>query len=75
MNNRIKDLSLRASNAAHEALKAKEYSADKPWQYIYADKFASLIIRECASLANTAENSETWTEPVGNMIKKHFGVK
>jgi hypothetical protein len=38
-------------------------------------KFAELIIKECASIAGKAEYSDTWTEPVEDTIKKHFGVE
>jgi hypothetical protein len=39
------------------------------------EKFAELIIRECASIAGKAEYSDTWNEPVEDTIKKHFGVE
>lgn len=39
------------------------------------DKFAELIVRECAKIAGKAEYSDTWLEPVEDAIKKHFGVK
>ena len=39
------------------------------------EKFAELIVRECADIAGKAEYSDTWTEPVEDTIKKHFGVK
>lgn len=39
------------------------------------EKFAELIIKECAAIANRAENDEFWTKPVGDLIKEHFGVK
>lgn len=79
MNERIKELSLRASHAAHEALKAKEYSADKPWQYIYADKFAKLIVKECANVCTDyTDKSHRDYEPVREQcaieIKEYFGV-
>jgi hypothetical protein len=38
-------------------------------------KFAELIVRECASIAGKAEYSDTWFVPVEETIKQHFGVK
>jgi hypothetical protein len=38
-------------------------------------KFAELIIKECAAIANRAENDEYWIAPVGDLIDQHFGVK
>lgn len=45
------------------------------WQKVYSEKFAELIVRECASIAGKAEYSDTWSEPVEDTIKKHFGVE
>jgi hypothetical protein len=39
------------------------------------EKFAELIVRECAKIAGKAEYSDTWLEPVEDAIKKHFGVE
>jgi hypothetical protein len=41
-----------------------------------AEKFAELIVKECAVVAhNTAEGETTYGWMVGNKIKEHFGVK
>jgi hypothetical protein len=39
------------------------------------EKFAELIVKECAKIAGKAEYSDTWLEPVEDAIKKHFGVE
>ena len=39
------------------------------------EKFAELIVRECASIAGKAEYSDTWFVPVEDTIKQHFGVE
>ena len=44
-------------------------------QMLDTDKFAELIVKECASIAGKAEYSDTWLEPVEDAIKKHFGVE
>jgi sulfur relay (sulfurtransferase) DsrC/TusE family protein len=70
MNERIQKL---AEQANEEIMK------DKPsflvTNAMWKEKFAELIVRECASIAGKAEYSDTWTEPVEDTIKKHFGVE
>ena len=39
------------------------------------EKFAELIIRECAAIANRVENDEFWITPVDRIIKQHFGIE
>ena len=39
------------------------------------EKFAELIVKECAKIAGKAEYSDTWLEPVEDAIKQHFGVE
>ena len=38
-------------------------------------KFAELIVKECALLANRTENSDTETRCMYDVITEHFGVK
>ena len=37
-------------------------------------KFAELIVRECAIIANRAENTETEMRCMYDVITEHFGV-
>jgi len=39
------------------------------------EKFAELIVRECAIIANRAENTETETRCMYDVIAEHFGVE
>jgi hypothetical protein len=64
MNERIKQLAFKAN---------KDLDGNVPIGF--AEKFAELIVRECASIAGKAEYSDTWLEPVEDAIKKHFGVE
>jgi len=42
-------------------------------QWVFSkEKFAELIVRECAAVANI--NSHQWQMP-GDFVLKHFGVK
>ena len=63
MNNRIKEF----------AEQAAEYCKTQPREIagtMWEEKFAELIIRECAEIAKTAE---PWRSD--DLILKHFGVK
>ena len=87
MNERIKLLAEQALNYAE-----KNQSADIPqhWFKLHTEKFAELIVRECAgivedyglSLVGSDENylGETLNlsirvQEAGNKIKEHFGVE
>jgi hypothetical protein len=43
------------------------------WNHPDAEKFAKLIINECAQVADRAWN-DAGTYP-GNLVRKHFGVE
>jgi len=45
--------------------------ADPKW----VKKFAELIVRECAIIANRAENTETEIRCMYDVITEHFGVE
>lgn len=68
MNNRIDELMVQAG-ARFEFLHGVHYDN---FQY---RKFAELIIKECAAIANRAENDEYWIAPVGDLIVQHFRFK
>ena len=40
-----------------------------------SEKFAELIVRECAVIANRAENNDTEIRCMYDVITEHFGVK
>jgi len=79
MNERIKEL---AEQAGCKVMDGEWYipSATGLEKIVYTkgiglEKFAELIVRECAKIAGKAEYSDTWLEPVEDAIKKHFGVE
>ena len=39
------------------------------------EKFAELIVRECAGLINSMDHSSQYFPHVADAIKEHFGVK
>jgi hypothetical protein len=70
MNERIQELKAQArSYASRQSNEAEE------WQWVYEEKFAQLIIRECAERAfDLAPSDESaWDMYLG--IKEHFGVE
>ena len=74
MNERIKELAEQALDYAE-----KNQSAEVPqhWFKLYNEKFAELIVRECAGIAYEYDipNLSGLGEFIGNRIKKHFGVE
>ena len=68
MNKRIKEL-VRESNLDVYGLGKERYK----WEYT-VEKFAELIVRECADLVDDHDDSYPYVS-FGDMIKKHFGVE
>jgi hypothetical protein len=70
MNERIIKLSEHANDYANHLDKI---GVDDGWQNIFNQKFAELIIRECAGVGYDASYYECALN-VSNKIKQHFGV-
>ena len=69
MNERIKELAEQAKFMAEEDIN-KQISYNTELK-AFAEKFAELIVRECADLLETSLPYN----PQQKMIKKHFGVE
>ena len=71
MNERIKQLALQ-SQLVYETTDGKVYNSWEDYVDLteYVEKFAELIVRECAEIAETAEPYKA-----EDLIRKHFGVK
>lgn len=75
MNRRIKEL------AEEAGLKVESWMTNppKPFQILGSaeefEKFANLIIQECATIANRAENNDLEIRCMYNIVTEHFGVK
>jgi len=70
MNERIKELAEQATSTLsmnHEGYRGKGYIEQV--EYFDKEKFAELIVRECAKVADKG-----WAAP-GIQIKQHFGVE
>jgi hypothetical protein len=82
MNERIKELALQAGEYVNSVYKAPIRSKTPgkiwedgyaPWDVQFNEKFAELIVRECAHIADLAdENKCEW---IGGNILTHFGVE
>jgi hypothetical protein len=73
MNERIKQLALRAFQPINDITSegvADRRTFNQVWFEHYNQKFAELIVRECAEIADTAEPFLA-----SDLIKQHFGVK
>jgi hypothetical protein len=65
MNERIKRLAEQAEKYADD-----NFRGEPTWSEAFETKFAELIVRECAQIADTAEPYQT-----SDLILKHFGVE
>jgi hypothetical protein len=64
MNERIKLLAEQATTEEHDG-----------FRYFDKQKFAQLLIHECAIIANRADNTETEIRCMYDVITEHFGVE
>lgn len=73
MNERIRELAREAGITTNIDTDYFEKDFNK-WVDYYSEKFAELIIKECADVGYDSSYYECALH-VSNMIKKHFGVK
>ena len=71
MNERIFELAKQASHQSPDG-----YPVTIPYSKDFAQKFAELIVRECASIVNSLEQYEGQGDcSTAEYIKEHFGVE
>ena len=74
MNNRIEEL----SRIAYQYAESNSQDGDNRHGQLYRDKFAELIIDDCAMLVDTHDRSDRYgseyREITGNDIKTRFGA-
>ena len=76
MNERIQQLAAHAKAYANQCTKDIDGDVSWHWMEYYTEKFAELIVQECAEFANNHnEEVEGVTLGVGQALKKHFGVE
>ena len=63
------------TDKASEWCKKNAHGAPAAWEWEY--KFAELLIRECAQIANISNQSRNRSpgQSVGDVIKHHFGIE
>jgi hypothetical protein len=80
MNERIKQLALEAfqpiNDMASEGI-ADRHTFNMHWFQLYNQKFAELIVKECAGVGSNIVLTETEDNDMGVFlgIKQHFGVE
>ena len=67
MNERIQELAEQAEKYADDNFKGENF-----WTQAYESKFAELIVRECADIADEDDGVGS---TIVSRIKKHFGVE
>ena len=73
MNERIKELAKQAESYAYEH---EEQWHDGPdWQELFNEKFAELIVKECAEVADNADAIRPKWRSIGKWVREHFGVE
>ncbi len=77
MNERIEKLALEAGKYADETQPRGSYTRDGMWLYAYNEKFAELIVKECADITLDYKNHDHYTGwcDHGDAIAKHFGIE
>ena len=77
MNERIKLLAEQAGMVKILRQHAHEYGAGtfEDTEYPELEKFAELIVKECADLFHLTFTDEQYQRRIDNTIKKHFGVE
>ncbi len=75
MNERIEKLALEAGKYADETQPRGSYTRDGMWLYAYNEKFAELIVKECAELFDKNETDIRIPEyQIHDSIMIHFGL-
>ena len=72
MNERIRLLAEQANDYANHLDKI---GVDEGWQNIFNQKFAQLIVKECADLVDTLNEAYDAPSTAGKFIKTHFGIE
>jgi hypothetical protein len=78
MNERIKELAKEAGYYLYdltETHECKTVETDSADEWITLEKFAELIVRECAEIADNADATREKWEGIGKYVREHFGVE
>jgi hypothetical protein len=76
MNERIKSLIERAEYQAKKQSGYEDWEVSvEPSREQIFEKFAELIVLECAEIADNADATREKWEGIGKYVREHFGVK
>jgi len=73
MNERIRSLAEHAKTYANQCTKDIDGDVSWHWMDYYTEKFAELIVKECADVAHRNHYVNRLT--LGDKINKHFGLE
>jgi len=68
MNERIREL-------VKQATTIEEHKWGVSYDNFNKEKFAELIVRECAEVADTADATREKWQSIGKFVREHFGVE
>jgi hypothetical protein len=71
MNERIRELAAEAWQYANN----NSHDGDDTHGWLYRDKFAELIVKECAEIADNADATREKWQSIGKFVREHFGVE
>ena len=83
MNERIKELAKQARDWAEVSYKNQNDQFTSHWDnpigytvsQFFEQKFAELIVKECAEVADNADAIRQKWESIGKYVREHFGVE
>ena len=77
MNERIRQLAVRAKEQTEEFNSVRNKLTAEEWEEIYNEKFAELIVRECAGIYDKIDNGNLHmgTDNYLEALQKHFRVE
>jgi hypothetical protein len=71
MNERIRELAEQARIKDHWSMDERRYLTN----YLDEQKFAELIVRECAEIADNADATREKWQSIGKFVREHFGIE
>lgn len=75
MNKQIVEFDLQAKDYAAMELAESGQGGIARFNQLYRDKFAELIVKECAEVADNADATREKWQSIGKFVKEHFGVE
>ena len=73
MNERIRELAEQATSIVESPPNREGWTSS--YAYFDKEKFAELIVRECAEVADNADAMRQKWEGIGKYVRKQFGVE